>query len=43
MWLEDENSLALKMDLIRSYDLAGVACWKMGLEDAAAWDAIGWE
>lgn len=43
VWLEEENSLKLKMDLIKSYDLAGVACWKLGLEDEAAWDAISWK
>ena len=43
LWLEEENSLELKMNLIRDYDLAGVACWKLGLEDDAAWDVIGWE
>lgn len=43
LWMEDERSLGLKMDLIRDYDLAGVACWKLGLEDDAAWDVIGWE
>ena len=32
-----------KMDLIREHDLAGVACWKLGLEDAAAWDSIRWQ
>jgi len=42
LWMEEEESLALKMDLIRSYDLAGVACWKLGLEDEAAWEVIGW-
>jgi len=43
LWLEDEESLELKMDLIKDYDLAGVACWKLGLEDEAAWDVVGWE
>jgi len=43
VWMEEENSLKLKMDLVKSYDLAGVACWKLGLEDAAAWDVISWE
>ncbi|MBQ5660067.1 MAG: SH3 domain-containing protein [Lachnospiraceae bacterium] len=43
LWLEEENSLELKMNLIRDYDLAGVACWKLGLEDDAARDVIGWE
>ena len=43
LWLEEENSLKLKMDLIKTYDLAGVACWKLGLEDEAAWEAISWD
>ncbi|MBQ7794955.1 MAG: SH3 domain-containing protein [Lachnospiraceae bacterium] len=43
VWMEEENSLKLKMDLIKTFDLAGVACWKLGLEDAEAWDAISWE
>ncbi len=43
LWMEEEESLARKMDLIRSYDLAGVACWKLGLEDEDTWDVIGWE
>ncbi len=43
LWMEEENSLKLKMDLIKAYDLAGVACWKLGLEDSAAWDVISWE
>lgn len=43
VWMEEENSLKEKMNLVKSYDLAGVAFWKLGLEDAAAWDAISWE
>ena len=42
VWMEEENSLKLKMDLVKAYDLAGVACWKLGLEDEAAWSAINW-
>ncbi len=41
IWMEEENSLGEKMSLVRHYDLAGVACWKLGLEDAAVWDVIG--
>lgn len=40
IWHEEERSLALKTDLIRSYDLAGVACWKLGFESASVWDII---
>ncbi len=43
LWLEEEESLELKMNLIKDYDLAGVACWKLGLEDEYAWDVVGWE
>lgn len=43
VWMEEENSLQLKMDLIKAYDLAGVACWKLGLEDDAAWESIRWD
>lgn len=43
VWMEEEESLALKMDLIRSYDLAGVACWKLGLENEEVWNVIDWD
>ena len=43
VWMEEERSLEKKMELIKKYDLAGVACWKLGLEDAAAWDSIQWQ
>ena len=40
IWMEEERSLGLKMDLIRQYDLAGVACWKLGFEPADIWDVV---
>lgn len=40
VWLEDERSIGLKMDLIKKYDLAGVACWKLGFEPAELWDKV---
>lgn len=40
LWMEEERSLGLKMDLIKKYDLAGVACWKLGLESENVWDVI---
>lgn len=40
IWLEDERSIGLKMNLIRQYDLAGVACWKLGFEPADLWDEV---
>ena len=32
IWMEENESMKLKIDLIREYDLAGVACWKLGFE-----------
>lgn len=40
IWLEEETSIGLKMDLIRDYDLAGVACWKLGFEPASIWEVV---
>lgn len=42
LWMEDAKSLGLKMDLIKRYDLAGVAGWRLGLETPDIWDAISW-
>ena len=43
LWMEEEDSLRQKMDVIKEHDLAGVACWKLGLEDEAAWESIRWD
>lgn len=43
LWMEEEKSLGLKMDLIRKYDLAGTAGWKLGLESPEIWDVIQWD
>lgn len=43
LWMEETRSLGLKMDLIRQYDLAGVAAWKLGMEPAEVWDVICWD
>ncbi|HEU4963281.1 MAG TPA: glycosyl hydrolase family 18 protein [Bacilli bacterium] len=40
VWYEDARSLALKLDLVRKYNLAGVIIWRLGLEDPAAWGVI---
>lgn len=40
VWMEEERSLGLKMNLIRDYDLAGVGCWKLGFEPKTIWDVV---
>lgn len=40
MWLEDTRSIEEKMKLIEQYEIAGVASWKLGLEDKNVWEVI---
>lgn len=40
VWIEDAKSLALKTELAKKYDLAGVAAWRKGFEKPGTWDAI---
>ena len=40
IWLEDTESIAVKADLVNKYQLAGIAAWKLGLEDSAVWATI---
>ena len=40
VWQEDGESLARKAALVPAYGLAGVAAWRAGFEDPAAWQAI---
>ena len=40
VWMEDEQSVAAKMNLIKEYNLAGVAAWKLGFERPGVWQII---
>ena len=40
IWMEDEKSIEEKMKLIERYNLAGVACWRLGLERSGVWNII---
>lgn len=40
IWLEDASSIGEKVKAIQEYDLAGIAAWKLGLEDAGIWDVM---
>lgn len=40
VWLEDYDSVKVKLDVMKTYDLAGVAEWKLGLETSDVWELI---
>lgn len=40
VWLEDAESLEVKMGLIKEYNLAGVASWKLGFEQKNIWKVL---
>lgn len=40
IWLEDETALERKLELIKQYDLAGNAAWRLGFEKTSTWDLI---
>ena len=40
IWVEDVASMEAKLDLILSYKVAGISCWKLGMEIPEAWEAI---
>ena len=40
IWMEENTSLALKIEAAKKRNLAGIACWKLGLEDAQAWEVV---
>lgn len=40
LWMEEEQSVSRKMDLIWEHGLAGVACWKLGFETPEVWKIV---
>lgn len=40
MWLEEDESIKLKLKAISDTDVAGIAAWKLGLEKVDIWDVI---
>lgn len=40
VWLEDADSIRVKLNIMSKYGIAGVAEWKLGFETASIWDVI---
>ena len=40
IWLEDEESIGTKLNIMKKYGVAGVAEWQLGMEDKAIWSTI---
>ncbi len=40
VWLEERESLSVKLNIMNQYNLAGVACWRLGQEKSDVWEAI---
>lgn len=40
VWIEDNESIAAKLNVMDSHNLAGVAEWQLGFEDKSVWDVI---
>ncbi|WP_199884119.1 glycosyl hydrolase family 18 protein [Anaerosinus massiliensis] len=40
VWQEDERSMALKVELVNRYHLAGLAAWRRGFEKQEIWQVI---
>lgn len=40
VWFENADSLNFKLNLVNSYNLSGIAIWRLGLEDANYWTSI---
>lgn len=40
IWFEEDRSIGEKMKKIQQYDIAGVAAWRLGLENSSVWSVI---
>jgi spore germination protein YaaH len=41
IWIEDDSSVKLRMDIVHKYKLKGVAAWYIGAETPEIWQIIG--
>lgn len=40
VWLEDESSIEVKLNIMDKYNIGGVASWRLGFEKPEVWDKI---
>ena len=40
MWIEDEDSISAKLDLVNAYNLAGAGFWEKDRENEDIWDIV---
>ena len=40
VWLEDEESIQVKLNIMEKYGIGGVAAWRLGFEKPEIWDEI---
>ncbi len=40
LWAENEDSILVKLNVMRAKDIAGVAVWRLGYGNAAVWEMI---
>ncbi len=40
VWLEDEESIQVKLNVMSNHEIAGVAVWRLGYGNAAVWELI---
>lgn len=40
VWLEDADSIRVKLNIMDKYEIGGVAAWRLGFETADVWDVI---
>ena len=40
VWLEDERSIEVKLNIMEKYQIGGVASWRLGFEKPEIWDVI---
>ena len=40
LWIEENESIAKKLELVKKYNLGGTAYWMLGYETADIWNTI---